>query len=211
MRALKKPPRSLGLSQGEELEPNGSIRDWASNAATKEFRRRLSLWTIKRQKSRCAYCQVRIGVLGRRGPELDHFVPKSRNNGVPEWTFEVYNLLLVCEWCNKKLKKQFNPLLAANPRPPYRNATFSICHPYLDRVRDHIDGGPYAVNSSTVTPTALTEKGRKTIKLFELDSVPQRSIWCQELLDRSVARGAGGLSSFLQERRSRILEELGFI
>lgn len=178
MRRLKRPPRRFRLSASNTLMPDGSARPWASNVVTRRFRDRLTLWLSKQQKGRCAYCSLRTGAAGHRGRVLDHFVPKGVANGVPEWTFEIHNLILACEYCNSKLKKQYNPLVTRGAS--YQSSTFAIYHPYLDRAIEHIRGGYRGGAEEPTTPEHGSLKGEKTIELFQLTRSDLRELWGQE-------------------------------
>lgn len=178
MRRLKRPPRRFRLDRLETQMVDGSARPWASNAVTRRFRDRLTLWLAKQQKERCAYCSLRTGAAGRRGRVLDHFVPKGVARGVPEWTFEIHNLILACEYCNSKLKKQYNPLVTRGAS--YRSSTFAIYHPYLDRAAEHITGGYRGGAEEPSAPCHESPKGEKTIELFQLTKIDLRELWGQE-------------------------------
>ncbi|MFF7291049.1 HNH endonuclease [Microbacterium sp. NPDC008134] len=157
---------------------DGTLRQWDSNARTRRFRKDLTFWLAKKQKGRCSYCSLQTGAVGHRGRSLDHLVPKSAVNGVPEWSFEIENLILSCDYCNTKLKKRYNPLVSRGAS--YRSSSFAIYHPYLDRAGDHITGGYRGGADEPSTPTHRSEKGRKTIELFRLTSVDLRELWHQE-------------------------------
>lgn len=176
MRRLKKPPRWLRLDNADAVDSSGSIRKWGSTKATIEFRKNLTLWLTKKQGGRCAYCSLPTGVFYSRSKALDHFIPKGKKNGVARWTFELYNLILACEHCNSKLKKQFNPLLTSSTIS-YKKAEFSIFHPYLDRLSDHLEGGYSGGCHSPSVPKALSPKGEETIRLFDLNSVSRLAVW----------------------------------
>lgn len=181
MRRLKKPPRRLRLAAADLVDKNGEIRAWASNNATKQFRSDLTAWCMKKHGARCAYCSLSLGLNHRRSKALDHFVPKGKRTGVPDWTYELYNLLLSCESCNSKIKASKNPLLSS-PKIRYRRASFSLFHPYLDRLEEHIEGGYRGGRDVPSTPKPLSTKGQRTIDTFDLTNPTLRNTWEGERL-----------------------------
>ncbi|RCS91225.1 hypothetical protein CIK61_18000 [Brevibacterium aurantiacum] len=202
MRRQKKPPKRFRLSWNES-HTDGELRKWACNKKTKEFRDDLTLWLRKKQKDYCSYCSLSLGLANRRAFALDHFVPKAERNGEPEWTFEIYNLILSCEYCNSKRKKQHNPLVASGL--PYKRSQFSIVHPYLDRVSDHIKGGYRGGADVPSTPRPMTVKGQLTVNMFALDSPDIRYLWeaeHQKVLDRKT------LSSWTPTRQSEFYKAI---
>lgn len=207
MRRLKKPPRSLRLSHNEATDLQGNVRGWASTKATKNFRKELTNWCIKNHQGRCSYCSLEVGVDQRRSKALDHFVPKSKRNGVPAWTYETYNLLLSCDSCNSVVKKSVCPVtLPASAS--YRRLTFSLFHPYLDHVEDHIEGGYRGGRDVPSTPRSQSEKGRRTIELFGLDSPGLRSTWEGERLRSEIEYMRAGWGGAAEDLYAAALREL---
>lgn len=179
MRSLKKPPRSLRLSSEDTQNSSGELVKWASTAATRAFRLRLTLWALRSQKRCCAYCSLPVGRAERRSSALDHFVSKGGPNGVPRWTYEPYNLVLACESCNGKFKTN-KSVLASPASEPYRKNRFRLFHPYLDRVEDHIRGGYRGGAHTPSTPVPWSDRGRATVELFDLLDPNLRRVWDSE-------------------------------
>lgn len=189
MRTVKRPPRALALPAADSRSGDGAVRKWNSTKATKGFRVQLTLWLARRQKGRCTYCSLPVGDAGRRSRALDHFVPKAGATGVAEWTFELCNLILACEFCNSRKKKNFNPLSVRGTS--YKKSQFSLFHPYLDRAADHIEGGYRGGADEPSTPQGISDAGRATITLFELATPGVRELWSQErraAVDRNIRR-----------------------
>jgi hypothetical protein len=100
-------------------------------------------------------------------PARDHIAPK---NTYPKWTFRPENLVLACYACNTDRKKQYDPISVRHRK--YRRCKFRIVHPYFDRPNAHLDfgiGGPLEILIA-----GITDKGKETIKLFNLMS-PERA------------------------------------
>lgn len=173
------PPRRFRLNISEQLDNNGEIRKWNSNKATIEFRKDLTFWLWRKQKGFCAYCSLRISSSDSRSGVLDHFVPKGQIKGEKIWTYEIYNLIFCCENCNSKKKKQFNPLVARSS-VSYKESEFSIYHPYLDRISDHITGGYAGGKHIPSTPKSVSAKGEATMKLFDLVNPSKLALWKSE-------------------------------
>ncbi|WP_139205377.1 hypothetical protein [Plantibacter sp. MMLR14_011] len=134
-------------------------------------------------------------------------MPKSTKRGVPEWTYEPLNLFLSCDSCNSKIKKNFDPLLRPFPTN-YRKARFTIIHPYLDRVRDHMTGGYTGGANKPSAPVSHTEKGSATIERFRLTDAGLRNTWEGEY-DLALKRQAqSGWTSKQQSDFASALDEV---
>lgn len=207
MRRLKKPPRRLRIDPSDAIDEAGNVVRWGSTAVTKRFRQEFSLWARRNQKGRCAYCSLTLGRQGRRSSSVDHFVRKGGADGVPQWTYELLNLLLACEQCNSKLKKQFLALDGL-PLEPYRRNAFHIVHPYLDKVDEHIKGGYSGGAAKPTTPRDLTPKGAESIRLFGLAEVGIRQLWEMESQARIDEKRRRDLSASDYARYREALAEL---
>lgn len=207
MRRLKKPPRRLRVAAIDAIDDKGVIVQWGASAAVKQFRRHFAFWAFRNQKGRCAYCSLSIGASGHRSSAVDHFVRKGGLGGAPQWTYELYNLVLACERCNSKLKKVYLAI-AEVAIEPYRSNTFTLYHPYLDKLADHIKGGFPGGAAIPTTPRSLSSKGAATISLFRLSNPNLRQLWeseSQATLDRKRRRD---LSTAELERYELALREL---
>lgn len=179
MRRLKKPPRHLKIEPQDAMDAGGGVVAWGSSSATKRFRRQFAAWAYRSQKGRCAYCSLPLGARGHRSSSIDHFVKKGGNNGLPRWTYELYNLFLACERCNSKSKKQYLAL-DGSPINPYRANAFTLFHPYLDKIQDHMEGGYRGGATEPSTPRHLSAKGAESIRLFKLADISLRRLWESE-------------------------------
>ncbi|NQY54157.1 MAG: hypothetical protein HRT42_11370 [Campylobacteraceae bacterium] len=105
----------------------------------------------------CFFCNKEIENM--RLLHIEHILPKANYSYL---TFSTINLTLACDVCNMDYKKQKIYLRNANSN--YRGCTFSIVHPYLDNVDDHLDysGFIVGVNNQSI-------KGANTINEFKLN------------------------------------------
>lgn len=175
MRTLKNPPKWLRVDARDSVTRNGSLRSWGSSAeSTARFKAVFTVWAAFAQRGRCVYCERIVGDVARSRPQIEHFVPKGGTMGVAEWTFEVLNLALACPFCNEVRKGSYSPLVGRGRAGAYRGSSFSICQPYLDNMRSHIRGGGASIDGTATVPVFLTDKGRETIRLFDLDSIELR-------------------------------------
>ncbi|WP_157731631.1 hypothetical protein [Arthrobacter sp. YN] len=155
---------------------------------------------MKNQGSFCAYCCIEIGRAIRREADIEHFADKSQ---YPIWSFELKNLLLVCKTCNQTLKRSFDSVI--NKNDVYELSIFAICHPYLDRIADHIEGGYQNLLNKPDIPSAKTLKGLRTIRLLKLAELDMYDNWFriyQAFVNRSQ------MSSVETSRLERAQEEL---
>lgn len=121
----------------------------------------------KKQGKYCIYCGLHQDHCGRL--EREHIAPKGTVS-FPTFMFEPLNLVLACHHCNVDLKGEFNTISKFSTN--YSKCKFNIVHPYLDEIEKHI---VYAVDNgrALIKAAPWSRKGKKHIKLFELDSVPK--------------------------------------
>lgn len=177
MRALKHP--RLRADSSVILGRSGGARTWESQAAAvKEFKALFRSEAAVSQKYRCAFCALEIGVdTGNRSDDIEHIAPRKI---YAEWTFESLNLVLACEVCNRRRKKVFDSVEVKNAT--YSQCTFKLVHPYFDQISDHIVGGYVADLCAPSIPVARSDKGRATIKLFNLASADRLRLWKKDYL-----------------------------
>lgn len=177
MRTLTRPDATLALAAVHWVDQNGVRRPWESKAnAILTFKENFREWALRNQDGRCAFCRLPLGTVStRRTPSLDHFAPKAR---YPQWVFEVLNLLAACYACNSSLKNSTDPVLLMGCI--YEQSQFRVVHPYLDEVPEHISGGFVEESLHPEPVTHLSDRGRSTIELFELDDPGLLNTWRKE-------------------------------
>lgn len=171
----------------------GTRRPWdrSSNVHVDLFKATLRTALSDNQDENCAYCLLPVGNdKAHRVPQIDHFVPWAQ---YPEWTFEPDNLVLACGTCNEDRKHAFDTLKdrsRTRPMQRYSKLEFSIVHPYLSNVSQHIVGG-FSCKSQLPEPIqGLTTEGIELIRLFKLDSLDMKILWEDEyyrLLRKSMS------------------------
>lgn len=84
---------------------------WASSTARRRVRPALvaGLAEMAPGHERCMYCG------DSQGTDIDHFEPKSLT---PLRTFDWFNHLLACSYCNSNQKRNLYPTAPDRPRPP---------------------------------------------------------------------------------------------
>lgn len=119
------------------------------------------------QGSYCIYCGLHEDHCGQL--EREHIAPKG-TGCYPHFMFEPLNLALACHHCNCELKGEEDTI--STESPIYKKCKFNIVHPYLDDYEKHIQ---FAVKNGRAIIKSIpwSRKGKATIKLFELDSVPK--------------------------------------
>lgn len=168
MRQLAPPPAYLRL--GRLVRPRASAPTWESRAyAVIDFKSRFVTWAKGNQGHRCAFCCFPIGhVEHRRAYAVDHIAPKAASL-YPQWSFEPLNLILLCWTCNSHFKSAANTVRAASRA--YTNCTFTLVHPYLDIIENHITGTYQGDGVPVGVPNFCSPKGEATMKMFKLDDV----------------------------------------
>ncbi|HDR7993068.1 MULTISPECIES: hypothetical protein [Bacillus cereus group] len=132
------------------------------------------------QKHRCAYCGTRLNVGGRA--EIEHVAPKGVSL-YPEFTFHEKNLLFACEHCNGSSKKGQKDIVIKKAKY-YPRCKFSIVHPFFDDPNQHyqwVEDIPICIKSNT-------DKGKKSIEIFELDSIYLTENRAKRVLARNYKR-----------------------
>lgn len=146
------------------LLPQGAAGWKDQKEITKTLKVKIMKETLRSQRCRCAYCEMRI----RRGEEqIEHFVPKSV---VGEFTYEPLNLFSSCGPCNSRLIKDDHGIIDETniDKNNYRNNSFLIVHPYLENPEDHIF---YQDKERRIFDMdRCTELGKRTISFFGWDT-----------------------------------------
>lgn len=163
-RAEKKHLRSLRAKYGRHyqlLYGKAKKRVWYDGEnKTTRIKHKVVIKLLTATRFRCTYCEKE---LTRSGKPVDHFLPNSIHTRL---SFHPLNLLPSCDYCNSALKKTFDPIVMRHRR--YSQMRFSIVHPLLDDVDQHIF---YSDPDNTILDTArCTVEGKASIRLFELAS-----------------------------------------
>lgn len=142
-----------------QASPHGNNADDWEKTCLSEYKLRAREYYRKKQNRRCAYCRTIVRT-SQASPEIEHIVPKSDK---PDWMYEPFNQCVSCKMCNTK-KSTRNVLSNKNVTIlPRKSADYLLVHPHIDSYSQHIniiDGILYE---------GLTDKGRDTIKICELD------------------------------------------
>ena len=160
-----------GLKPLEGGEWDGKIKSTSSvkrkdrDAVRTSIKQKL----LKIQGHYCFYCGLHEKHCGSK-LQREHVAPKGKKH-YPKFVFHEENLCLACHKCNVDLKGEED--VASGEKDNYNKNKFSIVHPYLDIFEDHIE---LKINKGQVLikKRPYSRKGKRTIKLFELDS-PERT------------------------------------
>ena len=180
---------------------------WKSQTnEVKAFKDSFKQWALLNQSRRCAFCCFPLGdVAFRRSFSLDHFAPKGKSY-YPQWSFEILNLLLSCWTCNSILKGRIDSVLTV--RTSYAACTFTMIHPYLDRIDDHATGTYQGDYHRVAAPVPCSKKGEKTIAVFHLDDPNHLKAANQEALrvslDRRQQRMPGSVMALLRNALAEV-------
>lgn len=143
-----------------------SYKHWQT-VRTLPIRREIHRQLMEIQMSICCYCGLKLHRTSRG--EIEHIAKKGgkRGGGYPEFIFTANNLAVACQLCNSSSKKGQVDVVVVVDRENYDNCTFAIVHPYKDDPDEHY---AWTEGELRILITALTAKGRESVKLFELDS-----------------------------------------
>ena len=140
---------------------SGKIWD-SKDENMKDIKKEIAIQLLKIQDGYCIYCGLTIDFYEHF--EREHIALKSK---FPEFMFEPLNLVLACHTCNGSSRKGNNILLNTPKKTLYKSNTFKIIHPYLDKRDDHI---MFASDNISLIPKNDSEKGKKTIEIFQLNN-----------------------------------------
>lgn len=187
--------------------PRGRFRQWPSKAKdVVAYKNEIRSWAKRNQRGLCAYCDLPLGRGPRRTDELDHFIPKGKyQEDHPSISFDPFNLVLACGYCNTRQKKSFDPTVGGLKSARIRSNQFTILNPYFDRVFDHIEGGRFT-RGAPKPVKAKSRIGKETIDKFELDSPEILKEWLMEELYIRNKQGGNGAKN--DPTVNRILDEL---
>lgn len=143
-------------------EDDRSVEWTRGTVAVKQFKAAVMAHGKVVQNSRCVWCELPIGDVGRRSIHRDHIAPKGLHS---RWTFEPLNIALACEYCNGFAVKGDLDTVAV-PGATYQTSSFRIVHPYLDTPSDHIT---YSTGEQVVIE-GRTPRGKWTIEKLRLDN-----------------------------------------
>lgn len=131
----------------------------------KSFKDTVKKRGLEIQKSRCAWCMLTVGGLGRRTWHRDHIAPKRKH---PTWTFLSQNIVMSCEFCNGFSVKKDLETVKVKHRS-YAKCEFFVVHPYFDNPPDHLEFVS-ADRETKILIKGKSEKGLWTIKELDLDT-----------------------------------------
>ncbi len=115
------------------------------------------------QNGKCCYCGLKYDETGRG--EIEHIAArKTTATRYPEFSFHPSNLAMSCQLCNSSSMKHTYDSID-NHNADYFQCTFRIVHPYLDNPVTHY---AWSHGHLQVVITGITDKGRESIRLFEL-------------------------------------------
>lgn len=155
-RKLKRKLAQLDLSSGSIWGKEKQFPE------IKTFKKILEPELSEIQGNKCSFCGLELGETSAE--QIEHFAPKGgdKRKKHPEFTFNTANLTLACSLCNGFEKKGNNDTVLVKNRD-YISSTFNMVHPCLDDPLLHFDW-------NGVNITALSTKGTKSIKVFDLAS-----------------------------------------
>ena len=134
---------------------------------------------IKIQDYKCCFCESKIGHISPG--DIEHFRPKAgwvQNNeklNKPGYYWLAYkwdNLLLSCESCNRRNKKNYFPLLPESPRALSHNDDYNLEQPvFINPANEDVEA---LITFNEEIPKAVDGniRGDQTIKKLELDRAP---------------------------------------
>ena len=114
----------------------------------------------------CAYCGLPFK--GSKDKQIEHIAPKAKSRQ-PQFTFTLLNLVLSCVYCNTLIVKGTKPTVALPANRSYKKCNFLIVHPYFDNPDIHFEWTD-AGDKILVQVRNNSDKGRESIKMFDLDS-----------------------------------------
>ena len=117
----------------------------------------------------CAYCGLPFK--GEKDKQIEHIAPKSSKGRHPYFTFTMLNLVLSCGYCNSLIVKGTKETIKGKvDQKRYRRNEFLIVHPYFDNPEKHYDWVDVE-NKVLIQAKADSDKGKKSIEMFDLDSI----------------------------------------
>lgn len=108
-----------------------------------EIKRKIKQQLKVSQEDYCYYCGRSFYFFGPKKTQvssihIDHFLPKNDDGGnYGKYVFEMHNLVLACNICNK-LDVKGNKDFSLTPHSPYQQMFFSIVHPHFENICDHL-------------------------------------------------------------------------
>jgi hypothetical protein len=79
-----------------------------------------------------------------------------------------------------------------------------LVHPYFDQISDHIVGGYVADLCAPSIPVAKSDKGRATIKLFDLATADRLRLWKKDYLAAVEAMNPDAFSRTIEKVMSEL-------
>jgi len=188
-----------GLKPLEGGEWEGAIKESSSVLRTNRdaLKKSIKAKLEAIQSKYCIYCGLHEEYCGSI-LQREHIAPKGKAY-YPKFVFEPINLVLACHKCNFDLKGEID--IGSGDKDIYINNNFSIVHPYLDNIHDHIElnicNGQAIIRSKN-----NSKKGLATIRMFQLDS-NARTLLRSGLLMNSAITFDSRYDKILQENINR--------
>jgi len=219
------PPQQLVEEWPRELERIQRFSDEGKDPGRFSFaaygRREVRAALTELFRSKCAYCEARVGVNSK--PDVEHFRPKSgvideHGDKFPGYWWlagEWDNLLLACQTCNRRFrdggKGNFFPIKGERAGPATTgDALLSELPLLLDPTVDDPDEHLIFLDDGTVV--SETERGQTTIRIValnrpELVAARQRAIAAARALVGSGSEAAA-LSGVTEEYSAAVRQVL---
>lgn len=145
----------------------------------------------------CFYCEKELLDRGYDYGDLDHLLPKSF---FPFLTLTPFNLVPLCQACNRGLKK--TQLIADIDKVTplnFKHIEYSIIHPYIDNKEDFFeiifkDGKIISIKNND---EARVSKAKETIRMFELNEVFNLE---REIKEEEMKAADSKISNFLTNK-----------
>jgi uncharacterized protein (TIGR02646 family) len=161
--------------------------EWNSkDDAVKEFKTLLRTQLIHIQKSKCAYCGLKLKETSN--DEIEHIAPKGGaiRTKHKELTFTILNLVIACHLCNGPTKKGMKETIVEPKNIDYSKCEFLIVHPFIDDPKEHYS---WSAKEFNILIQSDTDKGVNSIKMFDLSSTRQSEARAKlALYEHSVAK-----------------------
>lgn len=202
MRELNRPPTSFVLTPRPR---KGQIpTNWSRyRKSIKKFVE----WALANQSNQCAFCGFTIGdIADRRAFAVDHFAPQA-DSLYPQWRFEALNLIITCHSCNSVFKGEYDSVITLST--DYTKCYFSLVHPYLDVVNDHLTGTYSGGTEQIGAPVFHTLKGLRTIRQFKLDDPSYIATINKQAIAFSIDAWKASSPSNQAQLYQKVLAEIG--
>lgn len=143
------------------------------------IRKKLRIYLLDRAGHKCCYCLRSLRDDHALSIDIEHILPKGKNNGFPQHTVTVKNLSVSCKRCNMRIKNQDLSFFTGTKyaKRLFRRDLYKFIHPNIDNVGKFLVRFSFSCGDAELVKYYKNDKkGNFHYSYFELDRLEKNSL-----------------------------------